>query len=47
MGDSVLPFVGVAILVGAGMIVYFALAWVIGGMSREDFQDLLKRKRTS
>jgi putative peptidoglycan lipid II flippase len=44
IGDRVL---GVGALVGAGMIVYFALAWFTGGMSREDFQDLLKRKRTS
>jgi putative peptidoglycan lipid II flippase len=37
--------IGVGSLVGAGIVVYFAIAWLIGGMGREDFQDLLKRKR--
>jgi putative peptidoglycan lipid II flippase len=34
---------GVGALVGAGMAVYFGLAWLIGGMNRADLADLLKR----
>lgn len=37
--------IGVAALVGTGMAVYFPLAWLIGGIDREAFTTLLRRKR--
>lgn len=37
--------VGTAALIGAGAAVYFALAWVTGGMDKEDLLVLLRRKR--
>jgi putative peptidoglycan lipid II flippase len=36
---------GVAALVSAGGIVYFAVAWVIGAMDKEDLLILLRRKK--
>jgi putative peptidoglycan lipid II flippase len=36
---------GVVALVGTGGIVYFAVAWVIGAMSRDEIMILLRRKR--
>ncbi|HEY0164453.1 MAG TPA: murein biosynthesis integral membrane protein MurJ, partial [Sphingomicrobium sp.] len=41
-GDRLL---GVAALVGAGGLVYFAVAWVIGAMNKEDILILLRRKK--
>ena len=32
-------------LIGAGSVVYFALAWITGGMDREDVLVLLRRKK--
>ena len=37
--------VGVAAIVGGGLAVYFPLAWLIGGMGKEEIQALLRRKR--
>ena len=39
--------IGVAALVSAGGIVYFAVAWVIGAMDKEDLLILLRRKKVS
>jgi len=36
---------GTVALIGAGSIVYFALAWLTGGMDREDLLVLLRRKK--
>jgi putative peptidoglycan lipid II flippase len=36
---------GTATLVGAGSGVYFAMAWITGGMDREDLLVLLRRKK--
>ena len=36
---------GTVALVGAGSLVYFALAWVTGGMDKEDLLVLLRRKK--
>jgi hypothetical protein len=36
---------GVAALVGTGSLVYFAVAWVIGGINRDDILILLRRKK--
>jgi putative peptidoglycan lipid II flippase len=38
---------GVAALVSVGGLVYFAVAWVIGAMNRDDILILLRRKRPS
>jgi putative peptidoglycan lipid II flippase len=37
--------IGVGALVGIGMAVYFGVAWVIGGMNRDDIKLLLNRRR--
>ena len=37
--------VGTMALIGAGGIVYFALAWFPGGMDKEDVLVLLRRKK--
>ena len=37
--------IGTVALIGAGGIVYFALAWITGGMDREDLLVLLRRKK--
>ncbi|QIL02167.1 murein biosynthesis integral membrane protein MurJ [Sphingomonas sinipercae] len=36
---------GVIALVGVGMAVYFPLAWLLGGMDKDAFKTLLRRKR--
>jgi hypothetical protein len=33
------------VIVGTGAIVYFGLAWVIGGIDREDFKTLFRRAK--
>ena len=43
-GDRLL---GLVALVGVGGIVYFAVAWVIGGMNREDILILLRKKKVA
>ena len=35
--------VGIGIIVGTGAALYFGIAWVIGGIDREDFKTLLRR----
>ncbi len=34
-------------LVAAGSIVYFGIAWVIGGMDKEDVLALVRRKKVA
>jgi len=36
---------GVSALVGVGGIVYFAMAWMLGGMDREAILILLRKKK--
>ena len=36
--------VGVGALIGSGMAVYFPLAWLMGGMDKEDIRTLLRRR---
>jgi putative peptidoglycan lipid II flippase len=36
---------GVVAIVGAGLIVYFPLVWVLGGTDREELRSLLRRRR--
>jgi len=44
-GSAVRRIIGVGALVGAGGIVYFALAWITGGMDKEDILLLLRRRK--
>jgi putative peptidoglycan lipid II flippase len=37
--------IGVAAIVGGGMLVYFPLVWVLGGTDREELKALLRRRR--
>ena len=37
--------IGTVALIGAGSVVYFALAWITGGMDRDDLLVLLRRKK--
>jgi putative peptidoglycan lipid II flippase len=36
---------GVIAIVGAGLIVYFPLVWVLGGTDKEELRSLLRRRR--
>jgi putative peptidoglycan lipid II flippase len=36
---------GLGALVGTGGLIYFAVAWVIGGINREDILILLRKKK--
>ncbi|HEX8526278.1 murein biosynthesis integral membrane protein MurJ [Allosphingosinicella sp.] len=45
LGSAGERMVGVGALVGSGVAVYFTIAWVIGGMNREDLHELVRRKR--
>jgi putative peptidoglycan lipid II flippase len=36
---------GLGIIVGTGAIIYFGIAWVTGGMARDDFKALFRRAR--
>jgi putative peptidoglycan lipid II flippase len=36
---------GVIAIVGAGLIVYFPLVWILGGTDREELKSLLRRRR--
>ncbi|HWH22784.1 MAG TPA: polysaccharide biosynthesis C-terminal domain-containing protein, partial [Allosphingosinicella sp.] len=44
-GSAGRRLIGVGALVGAGGTVYFAVAWVIGAMNREDVLILLRKKK--
>jgi putative peptidoglycan lipid II flippase len=37
--------IGVMVIVGAGLGVYFPLVWVLGGVDKQAFKSLLRRKR--
>jgi putative peptidoglycan lipid II flippase len=47
LGSTLERLIGVGALVGAGVAVYFTVAWVIGGMNKEDFQELASRRKAS
>ena len=36
---------GVIAIVGAGLIVYFPLVWILGGTDKEELRSLLRRRR--
>jgi putative peptidoglycan lipid II flippase len=36
--------IGVGALISSGLIVYFPIVWLIGGMGKEDIQALLRRR---
>lgn len=44
-GNFALGMLGVAVIVGVGLAVYFPAAWLLGGMDRDAFKTLLSRKR--
>src|SRR6185436_5745861 len=44
-GSSGQRLVGVAALVGGGMGIYFPLVWMLGGVDKEAFMMLVRRKR--
>ena len=44
-GSTGRRLLGVGALVGAGSLVYFTVAWVIGAMNREDILILLRKKK--
>ncbi len=46
-GSTLERLAGVGALVGAGIAVYFAVAWTIGGMNRDDLADLVKRGKAA
>ena len=46
LGSTLERMAGVGALVGAGVAVYFTVAWAIGGMNKQDFEELVSRKRT-
>ena len=45
LGSALERIAGVGALVGAGIAVYFGVAWVIGGMNKQDLQELVSRKK--
>ncbi|MDP8993900.1 MAG: murein biosynthesis integral membrane protein MurJ [Pseudomonadota bacterium] len=45
LGSTLERIFGVGALVGTGVAVYFLIAWTIGGMNRQDFLDLVRRKK--
>jgi putative peptidoglycan lipid II flippase len=46
-GSTLDRLIGVGALVAAGGIVYFAVAWAIGAMNRDDILILLKKKKVA
>lgn len=44
-GGVLQRMIGVAGLVGVGMLVYFPLAWLIGGVDKDAFKALLRRRK--
>lgn len=47
LGSAGERLIGVGALVGAGILTYFALAWVIGGMNKDDLSELVRRKKVA
>ena len=47
LGSAGERLIGVGALVGAGIFTYFALAWVIGGMNKDDLSELVRRKKVA
>jgi putative peptidoglycan lipid II flippase len=50
LGDSFIGsagrrIVGVGLIVGTGALLYFGIAWVIGGIDRNDFKTLFRRAK--
>ncbi|HEX2727123.1 MAG TPA: lipid II flippase MurJ, partial [Beijerinckiaceae bacterium] len=46
-GDIAERAIGLAALVGTGGLVYFAVAWIIGGIDKEAIATLIRRKKVS
>ncbi|MEA1071438.1 murein biosynthesis integral membrane protein MurJ [Sphingomonas sp. LY160] len=46
-GNVLERVIGLGALVGTGAIVYFAVAWIIGGIDREAISTLMRRKKAA
>jgi putative peptidoglycan lipid II flippase len=46
-GSTGRRIIAVGALVGVGSVVYFGIAWIIGGMDKEDILALVKRKKVA
>ena len=46
-GDTIEKIVSVGALVGTGGLVYFAVAWMIGGIDREAILILMRKKKVT
>ena len=44
LGSPLERLIGVGALVGTGTAVYFGIAWIVGGMNKEDLQELVSRR---
>ncbi len=47
LGSTIERLAGVGALVGSGVVVYFAVAWLIGGMNKADLTELMSRKKNA
>jgi putative peptidoglycan lipid II flippase len=45
VGSFAQRVLGLAAIVGGGMLVYFPLAWILGGTDKEGFRSVLRRRR--
>ena len=45
VGSFAQRVLGLAAIVGGGMLVYFPLAWILGGTDKEGFKSVLRRRR--
>jgi putative peptidoglycan lipid II flippase len=45
VGSFVQRVLGLAAIVGGGMLVYFPLAWILGATDKEGFRSVLRRRR--
>ena len=45
LGSAGHRLAAVVAIVGAGLVVYFPLVWVLGGTDREELKALLRRRR--
>ena len=46
-GETLQKIASLGVLVGSGMIVYFGVAWLIGGVDREAIASLRRRKKAA
>ncbi|MGQ0559629.1 MAG: murein biosynthesis integral membrane protein MurJ [Sphingosinicella sp.] len=44
-GSASERLIGISVLVGAGAAAYFSLAWLLGGVEKDDFLELVRRRK--